>query len=83
MINPFKKNLRQTGNPQSEFSGATVISVLVYIQWVDMCENSLDILFVYVREEKTVPDFIIQTSLKEVNSMDGNEKTAGCGMLIQ
>lgn len=48
-----------------------------------MCENSLGILFVYVREEKTAPDFIIQTSLKEVNSMEGNEKTAGCGMLIQ
>lgn len=39
-----------------------------------MCENSLDILFVYVREEKTAPHFIIQTSLKEVNSMEGNKK---------
>lgn len=48
-----------------------------------MCENSLDILFVYVREEKTAPHFIIQTSLKEVNSMEGNKKTVGCGMLIQ
>lgn len=42
-----------------------------------MCENSLDFLFVYVREEKTAPHFIIQTSLKEVNSMEGNKKNSG------
>lgn len=57
--------------------------LLVYFNTVCTCVRCVSVSRVCVCEREREKYFVIRTSWEEVNSMEGNEETAGCGMLIQ
>lgn len=77
---------RQVITDESVLREAQQLSVyLQYILYsVYMCVNCAYVgkfcACVYVRQRNP---YFVRTSLEEVNSMEGNEKAAGCEMLIQ
>lgn len=68
-----------------------LVKLIYFVLWTNVGVIQPQQLLVYLHTVyacvracvRVVPYFVMRTFLEEVNSMEGNEETAGCGMLIQ